>query len=42
MPRIRAICQPELAWNDARWAQEERDYLALWRSHYGLPQEKTE
>jgi glycerol-3-phosphate dehydrogenase len=42
MPRIRAICQPELGWNDARWAQEERDYLALWRSHYGLPQEKTE
>ena len=37
LDRIRAICQPELGWNDARWDAEERDYLALWRSHYGLP-----
>jgi len=42
MPRIRAICQPELGWDDARWLEEERDYLALWRSHYGLPQEQQE
>jgi glycerol-3-phosphate dehydrogenase len=42
MPRIRAICQPELGWVDARWEREELDYLGLWRSHYGLPQETTE
>jgi glycerol-3-phosphate dehydrogenase len=40
MPRIRAICQPELGWDDARWIKEEQDYAALWRSHYGLPQEE--
>jgi glycerol-3-phosphate dehydrogenase len=42
MPRIRAICQPELGWDDARWAKEEQDYAALWKSHYGLPQEQEE
>jgi glycerol-3-phosphate dehydrogenase len=39
MPRIRAVCQPELGWDDARWEQEEQDYAALWHAHYGLPQE---
>jgi glycerol-3-phosphate dehydrogenase len=38
LPRIRALCQPLLGWSDARWEQEERDYLALWRSCYSLPQ----
>jgi glycerol-3-phosphate dehydrogenase len=42
MPRIRAICQPELGWDDARWEQGEQDYAALWRNHYGLPQEKAQ
>jgi glycerol-3-phosphate dehydrogenase len=37
LPRIRAICQPELGWDDARWAQEEAAYLALWRRAYSLP-----
>jgi glycerol-3-phosphate dehydrogenase len=37
LPRIRAICQPELGWSDARWAQEESDYLALRAAYYGLP-----
>jgi len=41
LPRIRAICQPELGWNDTRWEQEERDYAALWDAHYGLPREET-
>jgi glycerol-3-phosphate dehydrogenase len=41
MPRIRAVCQPELGWPDARWEQEEDDYTALWQAHYGLPQEET-
>ncbi|MTV39629.1 glycerol-3-phosphate dehydrogenase/oxidase [Duganella radicis] len=37
MPRIRAICQPELGWSDERWAAGESDYLALWAAHYNLP-----
>ncbi|MBA3902646.1 MAG: FAD-dependent oxidoreductase [Rhodocyclaceae bacterium] len=37
MPRIRAICQPELGWDDARWEREQDAYLALWRRHYDLP-----
>lgn len=39
MNRIRAICQPELGWNDARWESEQSAYLALWQRHYGLPPE---
>jgi glycerol-3-phosphate dehydrogenase len=42
MPRIRAICQPQLGWDDARWEREQHDYTALWHAHYGLPQEETE
>ncbi|HYD78614.1 MAG TPA: glycerol-3-phosphate dehydrogenase/oxidase [Paucimonas sp.] len=37
LPRIRAICQEELGWNDGRWADEQANYLALWRRHYSLP-----
>ncbi|WP_019142245.1 glycerol-3-phosphate dehydrogenase/oxidase [Noviherbaspirillum massiliense] len=37
LPRIRAICQPELGWSDARWEEEQMSYLALWQRHYGLP-----
>ena len=35
--RIRAICQIELGWNDARWEASQAAYLALWKSHYSLP-----
>ena len=35
--RIRAICQAELGWNDARWKQEQAAYTALWSRHYSLP-----
>lgn len=38
LPHIRAICQSELGWSDARWQQEADDYLRLWQSHYSLPQ----
>lgn len=34
LPRIRALCQPGLGWDDARWRREEADYRALWRAHY--------
>ncbi len=37
LPKIQAICQPELGWDDARWQAEVERYLALWQSHYGLP-----
>jgi glycerol-3-phosphate dehydrogenase len=37
LPRVRALCQPELGWSDARWEREQADYMALWRSHYGVP-----
>jgi glycerol-3-phosphate dehydrogenase len=39
MDRIRAICQPELGWDDARWAQEDAAYRAHWTIHHGLPHE---
>jgi glycerol-3-phosphate dehydrogenase len=38
LPRIRAICQPELGWDDARWEAEEAAYLDLWRCCYSLPE----
>ena len=37
LPRIRAICQPVLGWDDARWQQEEAAYLELVRRCYSLP-----
>lgn len=37
LERVRAICQPELGWDDARWKTEEAAYRALWREHYSLP-----
>ena len=39
LARIRAICQGELGWSDARWVQEQAAYLALWQQHYSLPQD---
>lgn len=39
LPRIRALCQARLGWDDERWEQEEGDYLALWRRCYSLPQD---
>jgi glycerol-3-phosphate dehydrogenase len=37
LPRIRAICQPELAWTDVQWEASEAAYLALWNTHYSVP-----
>lgn len=37
LPRIRALCQPRLGWNDARWDTEQQRYLELWRRCYSLP-----
>jgi glycerol-3-phosphate dehydrogenase len=41
LPRVRAICQPELGWSDQRWDDEQRAYLALWASHYSLPAQRA-
>ncbi|MFW5691454.1 MAG: glycerol-3-phosphate dehydrogenase/oxidase [Chloroflexota bacterium] len=35
--RIRAICQPELGWDDTRWEAEEAAYRDLWVEAYALP-----
>jgi glycerol-3-phosphate dehydrogenase len=41
LDRVRAIAQPELGWDDARWAVEEDAYRRLWATAYaprpGLP-----
>ena len=34
---VRAMCQPELGWSDARWETSQAAYLALWNAHYSLP-----
>jgi len=34
--RLRAIVQPELGWDDARWAREIAAYRARWGKHYAL------
>jgi glycerol-3-phosphate dehydrogenase len=38
LPRIRAICQTELGWDDARWQAEEAAYQALWQRCYSVPE----
>ncbi|MBF7731405.1 glycerol-3-phosphate dehydrogenase/oxidase [Pseudomonas sp. N040] len=37
LAQVRALCQPRLGWSDARWEQEEQDYLQLWQRCYSLP-----
>ena len=37
LPRVRAVCQRELGWNDARWSAEVAAYLALVARHYSVP-----
>jgi len=41
LPRVRAICQAELGWDDARWQAEEAAYRALWRRCYSIPAAAT-
>jgi glycerol-3-phosphate dehydrogenase len=36
LERIRAIAQPELGWDDERWAAEATDYQELWQRCYSL------
>lgn len=37
LERIRAIVQPELGWDDERWAEEVAAYGELWERSYHLP-----
>lgn len=37
LPALKTMVQRELAWDDARWAQEVDRYLGIWRQHYFLP-----
>lgn len=37
LARVRAIVQPELGWDDARWEAEERAYRCLIAQAYSLP-----
>lgn len=37
LPRIRAVVQPEMGWDDARWAVEEAAYRRTWAESYGMP-----
>lgn len=34
---IRAVVQPELGWDDARWAREVADYRRIWTKYYFMP-----
>lgn len=36
LERIRAIAQPELGWDDARWESEAAAYARLWRESYSV------
>lgn len=37
LPQIRQVCQDELEWSDARWQQEQANYLTIWERSYSLP-----
>ncbi len=37
MAEVRAVAQPELGWDDARWEREERTYRETWKSAYSVP-----
>lgn len=38
LPRVRALVQDELGWDDARWEQEAGEYVQRWQAHYALPE----
>jgi glycerol-3-phosphate dehydrogenase len=38
MEHIRAIVQPELGWDDARWEAEAARYAELWQNYYSIPE----
>jgi glycerol-3-phosphate dehydrogenase len=42
MTKIRAIAQPELGWDDRRWAAEEAAYRRLWATAYAPPERSAQ
>jgi glycerol-3-phosphate dehydrogenase len=34
LPRIRALVQPELGWDDGHWQKEEQAYRDIWQRYY--------
>jgi len=38
---VRAVCQVELGWDDARWAAETERYREIWHKHYSVPDNNT-
>jgi glycerol-3-phosphate dehydrogenase len=34
---IRAVAQPELSWDDAKWEREVSAYRETWKKAYGTP-----
>lgn len=34
LPRVKAICMAELAWDEARWSREELRYLEFWQRNH--------
>jgi glycerol-3-phosphate dehydrogenase len=34
LAEVKRVCAPELGWDDERWANEERDYLAYWQRQH--------
>ncbi len=41
LPVVKPICQAELGWNEAKWQQEQADYLLCWQRCYSLPEPDT-
>ena len=39
LPRVRAVVQSALLWDDARWAAEEAAYRKTWTTHYAPPRD---
>lgn len=37
LPRIGELFRQELGWDEANWAQEQRDYLDLWQDQHAPP-----
>lgn len=37
LDHIRAVCEGELDWDEARWEQEIARYQKLWQRYYGVP-----
>ncbi len=35
--KIKAICQPQLGWDDTRWELEQNEYLQIWQRFYAPP-----